>query len=86
MPPTRLRLTEQVPARQIYLTSGRSRTIEVGPTTIELLHRTPRKPQLPISESARVFAALRNIGQATSRRNDWPHSAPCSRPPTASAC
>jgi hypothetical protein len=60
----RLRLTEQVPARQIYLTSGRSRTIEVGPTTIELLHRTPRKLSSPSPMSARVFAALRNIGQA----------------------
>lgn len=60
----RLRLTEQVPARQIYLTPGRSRTITAGPLTIELRHRSLRKLSAPAPMSARVFAALRNIGRA----------------------
>ncbi len=60
----RLRLTEQVPARLIYLTPGRSRTIKAGPTTIELRHRTPRKLTTPAAMSAMVFSALRNIGKA----------------------
>lgn len=60
----RLRLTEQVPARLIYLTSGRSRTIKAGLLTIELRHRTPRKLTSPSGMSAMVFSALRNIGKA----------------------
>jgi hypothetical protein len=60
-----LRLTEQVPAKLIYLTPGRSRTIKAGPTTIELRHRSPRKLSAPSPMSARVFAALRNIGKAS---------------------
>ena len=60
----RLRLTEQVPARLIYLTPGRSRVIKAGQTTIELRHRSPRKLSAPGEMSAMVFAALRNIGKA----------------------
>lgn len=60
----RLRLTEQVPARLIYLTPGRSRTIKAGPVTIELRHRSPRKLTTPAAMSAMVFSALRNIGKA----------------------
>lgn len=59
----RLRLTEQVPARHIYLTPGRSRVVHAGPLTIELRHRSPRKLDSPAPMSARVFAALRNIGK-----------------------
>lgn len=60
----RLGLTEQVPARLIYLTPGRSHTVEAGPITIELRHRTARKLTAPGRMSATVFAALRNIGKA----------------------
>ncbi len=60
----RLRMTEQVPARLIYLTSGRSRIIKAGLLTIELRHRTPRKLTSPAGMSAMVFSALRNIGKA----------------------
>lgn len=60
----RLHLTEQVPARLIYLTSGRSRIIKAGLLTIELRHRTPRKLTSPAAMSAMVFAALRNIGKS----------------------
>jgi uncharacterized protein DUF6088 len=60
----RLRLTEQVPARLIYLTPGRSRIIKAGPMRIELRHRSSRKVSAPHEMSAMVFAALRNIGKA----------------------
>jgi len=59
----RMRLTEQVPARLIYLTSGRGRTIKAGPVTIELRHRSARKLTAPAPTSAMVFSALRNIGK-----------------------
>ena len=59
-----LRLTEQVPARLIYLTPGRSRAIKAGPVTIELQHQTARKLTTPAAISAMVFSALRNIGKA----------------------
>lgn len=59
-----LRLTEQVPGRHIYLTSGRSRTIKVGATTIKLQQRSQRKLTIPHAMSSMVFAALRNIGKA----------------------
>jgi len=57
-------LTEQVPARLIYLTPGRSHTVKAGPVTIELHHRAPRKLVGLHRMSATVFAALRNIGKA----------------------
>jgi hypothetical protein len=60
----RLRLTEQVPARMIYLTPGRSRKVKAGPITIELRHRSARKLTAPSPMSATVFSALRNIGKA----------------------
>lgn len=60
----RLRLTEQVPGKLMYLTPGRSRTIKAGPVTLELRHRTPRKLTAPAPMSAMVFAAMRNIGKA----------------------
>jgi hypothetical protein len=60
----RLGLTEQVPARLIYLTPGRSHTVKAGAVTIELHHRAPRKLVGLHRMSAMVFAALRNIGKA----------------------
>ena len=60
----RLRLTEQVPGKLVYLTPGRTRTIKAGPVTLELKHRTPRKLTAPAPMSAMVFAAMRNIGKA----------------------
>ncbi len=60
----RLGLSEQVPARLIYLTPGRSRTVKADQTTIELRHRTTRKLTALHRMSAMVFAALRGIGKA----------------------
>ncbi len=60
----RLRLTEQVPGKLVYLTPGPSRTIKAGPVTLELKHRTLRKLAAPAPMSAMVFGAMRNIGRA----------------------
>ena len=60
----RLHLSEQVPAKLVYLTSGRSRKIKAGPVTIELRHRATRNLAAPHPMSTMVFAALRNIGKA----------------------
>src|ERR1700731_2756819 len=37
-----LGLSEQVPAKAIFLTDGPSRTVKIGPTTIQLRRTTPR--------------------------------------------
>ncbi|MCE9584380.1 MAG: type IV toxin-antitoxin system AbiEi family antitoxin domain-containing protein [Planctomycetes bacterium] len=67
-----LRLTDQVPARLIYLTTGRSRKVRVGGIEIELMHRAARKVTAPGPMSARVMAALRGLGktEATPDRID----------------
>ena len=57
-----LGLTEQVPARVICMTTGRSRSIKVGNLVIRLCHRSPRKLKLS-HVSIMVFAAFRNIGR-----------------------
>lgn len=57
-----LRLSEQVPARAVYKTDGRSQTIKVGKQTIELKNAAPRKLRAkPVSNL--VFGALRSIGK-----------------------
>jgi hypothetical protein len=38
-----LGLSEQVPAKAVFLTDGPSRTVKIGPTTIQLRRTTPRK-------------------------------------------
>jgi hypothetical protein len=38
-----LRLSTQVPARPVYLTSGTSRTVRVGNTSIQLKHAAPSR-------------------------------------------
>ena len=37
-----LGLSEQVPAKAVFLTDGPSRTVKIGPTTIQLRRTTPR--------------------------------------------
>src|SRR5213595_832658 len=37
-----LGLSEQVPAKTVFLTDGPSRTVKIGPTTIQLRRTTPR--------------------------------------------
>ncbi len=57
-----LGLSEQVPARAVFLTDGPSRTVKVGPTTIQLRRTTPRNMATAGKLSGLVFQALRELG------------------------
>lgn len=59
-----LHLSDQVPARTVYETDGRSRTVKVGSQNIELKHRSPRQVRSASPMSNLVFAALRSVGKA----------------------
>lgn len=58
-----LRLSDQVPARPVFLTTGRSRKLHVGGLEIELQHRSARKLTAPAPMSTRVMSALRGLGK-----------------------
>ena len=57
-----LSLSEQVPARAVYQTDGRSRTVQVGALTVQLDSRPPRQVRARSPMSSLVFAALRSLG------------------------
>ena len=57
-----LGLSEQVPAKIVYLTDGRSRTIHIGAQTITLKQTSP-KELLPNERTALVVQALRFLGR-----------------------
>jgi len=60
-----LGLTTQVPVRQVYLTSGRSRRLMLGKQTIELQHAPGWQLTLPgrrAGEAIRALTWLRNHG------------------------
>lgn len=59
-----LSLSEQVPARAVYLTDGPSRAVKVGALTVQLRKRPPRQVRSGSSMSSLVFAALRSVGKA----------------------
>lgn len=59
-----LGLSEQVPARIVFLTDGASRTVTVGPTQIALRRTTPRNMAASGRLSGLVIQAFRHIGQA----------------------
>jgi hypothetical protein len=58
-----LGLSEQVPARAIYLTDGPSRSVKVGALTVQLKKRPPRQVRSVSPMSSLVFAALRSVGK-----------------------
>ena len=58
-----LSLSEQVPARVVYDTDGPSRTITVGPLTVQLKKRPARQVRSASPMSSLVFAALRSVGK-----------------------
>ncbi len=58
-----LHLSEQVPAKVVYLTDGPSRKVTVGNQTIELRHTTPEKMAAAGKVSGLVIEALRYLGQ-----------------------
>ena len=58
-----LGLTEQVPARAVFLTDGLSRTTTVGRMTIELRRTTPRNMAAAGRLSGLVIQAFRELGK-----------------------
>ncbi|MCC7142245.1 MAG: hypothetical protein IT349_09110 [Candidatus Eisenbacteria bacterium] len=59
-----LGLSEQVPARVVFLTDGPSRTVRIGPMVIQLRRTTPRNMAAAGRLSALVIQALRHLGKA----------------------
>ncbi len=59
-----LGLSEQVPAKAVFLTDGASRTVKVGAMTIQLRRTTPRNMAAAGRLSGLVIQALRELGRA----------------------
>lgn len=58
----RLGLTQQVPTREVYLTSGRTRRLKVGAQVVELRHAPAWQLLLPGSGAGDVVRALAWLG------------------------
>src|SRR5579864_6213784 len=58
-----LGLSEQVPAKAVFLTDGPSRTVKIGPTTIQLRRTTPRNMEAAGRLSGLLMQALRELGK-----------------------
>ena len=59
-----LGLSEQVPAKVVFLTDGPSRTVKVGSMTLQLRRTTPRNMAAAGRPSGLVIQALRHLGAA----------------------
>jgi hypothetical protein len=57
-----LGLSEQVPAKAVFLTDGASRTVRIGPMTIQLRRTTPRNMEAAGRLSGLLMQALRELG------------------------
>ena len=57
-----LGLSEQVPAKVVFLTDGSSRTVKIGPTTIQLRRTTAKNMAAAGRLSGLLIQALRMIG------------------------
>ena len=68
-----LGLSTQVPAKPVYLTDGKSRSIRVGNTVFTMKHVSPRDLPLGSSTSAMVFQALRHIGKESINEDTITH-------------
>jgi hypothetical protein len=68
-----LGLSEQVPAKAIFLTDGPERIVKVGPQTIQLKKRPLRQVGKPSSTSSLVFAALRSLGKTHATKERVSH-------------
>ena len=58
-----LGLSEQVPAKAVFLTDGASRTVRIGPMTIQLRRTTPRNMEAAGRLSGLLMQALRELGE-----------------------
>src|SRR5262245_51567123 len=67
-----LGLSEQVPAKLVFLTDGPTRTVKIGPTTIQLRRTTPKNMEAAGRLSGLLIQALRELGQerVTQQRRD----------------
>lgn len=62
-----LGLSDQVPARVVFLTDGPSRVVRVGPMEIALRHTTPRNTAAAGRLSGLLIQAFRHMGRANIR-------------------
>lgn len=58
-----LGLSEQVPAKAVFLTDGASRTVKIGRQEIQLRHTTPRNMAAAGRLSGLLMQAFRHLGQ-----------------------
>lgn len=58
-----LGLSDQVPARAVFLTDGPTRTVKIGTTTIQLRRTTPKNMEAAGRLSGLLIQALRELGQ-----------------------
>ncbi|EAQ81515.1 DUF6088 family protein [Blastopirellula marina] len=58
-----LGLSEQVPAKVVFLTDGPARTVKIGSTTIQLRRTTPKNMEAAGRLSGLLIQALRELGQ-----------------------
>jgi hypothetical protein len=65
-----LGLSEQVPAKLVFLTDGATRTVKLGPTQISLRRTTPRNMAAANPLSAMLIQAFRTLGAARGTRQD----------------
>ena len=67
-----LGLSEQVPAKVVFLTDGPTRTVKIGPTTIQLRRTTARNMATAGRLSGLLIQALRELGKThlTPERRD----------------
>lgn len=58
-----LGLSEQVPAKAVFLTDGPSRTVKIGPTTIQLRRTTAKNMETAGRLSGLLIQAFRELGK-----------------------
>ena len=74
-----LGLSEQVPAKAVFLTDGPSRTVKIGPTTIQLRRTTAKNMAAAGRLSGLLIQALRELGKehVTPERRGTPEAHVC---------
>lgn len=65
-----LGLSTQVPAKLVYLTDGRARTVRIGPHIIVFRHGSPRTMAVTGRVAPLVFQALRYLGREGISRDE----------------
>jgi hypothetical protein len=68
-----LGLSEQVPARVVFLTDGRSRTVKIGRQEIQLRRTTPRNMAAAGRLSGLLMQAFRHLGEEHITRERMEH-------------